>query len=374
VTDERDLCAVSAKLIAELFDVLSVTIWLLDDETERLIVGASTAPQVAEVTATRPRDVSSIAVSVGLRTKSSPFDLEHVSDSWAKELRRLNPPAFSNGGNRLCVRLGAGEQVHGVLVLADRVNGAIYSVEELDLLKCIGDHMTSVLMNLRLANDVAQAKELDAFRTMSAFFVHDLKNAAASLNLMLKNLTVHFDDPGFRQDALRTVRNAARRIDEIIERLSTLRQDAGGVHVAADLNQIVSEALDKVNGTPSIEVTKELRPLPAILADRDQIHSVVTNLVLNAREAVSAGGRVFVRTEHQGRRVVLSVVDNGCGMTQAFLTDRLFRPFQSTKKKGLGIGLFQSRAIVQAHGGGIHVESAPGQGTTFFVSFPVNEK
>jgi signal transduction histidine kinase len=69
---------------------------------------------------------------------------------------------------------------------------------------------------------------------------------------------------------------------------------------------------------------------------------------------------------------VLSVADNGCGMSQAFLKESLFRPFQSTKKKGLGIGLFQSRAIVQAHGGGMHVESEVGKGTTFSVSLPAN--
>ena len=82
--------------------------------------------------------------------------------------------------------------------------------------------MTSVLLNLRLASEVARARELEAFRTMSAFFVHDLKNAAASLNLMLKNLPVHFDEPAFREDALRGIGNTARRIDEMIGRLSAL--------------------------------------------------------------------------------------------------------------------------------------------------------
>ena len=92
----------------------------------------------------------------------------------------------------------------------------------------------------------------------------------------------------------------------------------------------------------------------------------MTNLVLNARDALGSGGRIQVRTEHRGRTVSCSsVADNGCGMSQAFLKDSLFRPFQSTKKKGLGIGLFQSRAIVQAHGGGMQVESEVGKGTTF---------
>ena len=71
---------------------------------------------------------------------------------------------------------------------------------------------------------------------------------------------------------------------------------------------------------------------------------------------------------------MLSVEDNGCGMSEAFVKESLFRPFQSTKKRGLGIGLFQSRAIVHAHGGGMDVESEPGRGTTFLVSLPVSNR
>jgi len=233
--------------------------------------------------------------------------------------------------------------------------------------------MTSFLLNLRLGSELSRARELEAFRTMSAFFVHDLKNTAASLNLMLKNLPVHFDDPEFRQDTLRGIGNTARRIDEMIARLSMLRQQPDGTRVKADLNQLVSEALERVNGTPNVGLTKELQPVPPIFANRDQIQSVVTNLVMNAKEALGAEGRIRVRTESQGARVVLSVTDNGCGMSPAFMKESLFRPFQSTKKKGLGIGLFQARAIVHAHGGGMLVESETGKGTTFLVSLPAME-
>jgi signal transduction histidine kinase len=160
----------------------------------------------------------------------------------------------------------------------------------------------------------------------------------------------------------------------MIARFSALRQRPDSVRVEADLNQLVSEALDRVSEMPNVELTRELQPLPSILADREQIQSVVTNLVLNARDAVSPGGRIQVRTEHRGTRAVLSVIDNGSGMSQAFVKESLFRPFQSTKKKGFGIGLFQSRAIVQAHGGAMHVESEVGRGTTFVASFPVNDQ
>jgi putative PEP-CTERM system histidine kinase len=223
-----------------------------------------------------------------------------------------------------------------------------------------------------MAGEVAQAKEMEAFRTMSAFFVHDLKNAASSLNLMLKNLPVHFDDPEFRADALRGIGNTAERIDGMIARLSSLREQREHTRVDTDLNQVVDASLARVNAAPGLEVVRTLQPVPAIKADREQIESVVTNLVLNARDAVNGAGRIEIRTEQRGNRVVLSVVDNGCGMSPTFVRDSLFRPFQSTKKKGLGIGLFQSRAIVLAHGGGLQVESEAGKGTAFHASFPVD--
>ena len=372
VKDADDLCMVSAKLISETFEALSVTLWLVDEEKGVLRIGASTKGQAGDHDRNH-HEIQWAAVASGLREHRVPFDFEVHNESWAEELKRNNPSTFSNGGHRLCIPLRAGELAVGLIALADRVGGGVYTIEELELLKCIGDQVTSVLLNLRLGGEVARAKELEAFRTMSAFFVHDLKNTASSLNLMLKNLPVHFDDPAFRQDALRGIGNTARRIEEMIARLSELRRRPESTRVDADLNQLVAEALDRANGATNVEVTRELQPLPAILADREQLQSVVTNLVLNARDALGSGGAITVRTESRGERVLLSVVDNGCGMSPAFLSESLFRPFQSTKKKGLGIGLFQSRAIVHAHGGGIHVESELGKGTTFVVSLPVKQ-
>jgi len=272
------------------------------------------------------------------------------------------------------VPLRAGDVRVGVLVLADRVNGLPYTVEELELLRCIAKQATATLLTLRLSQEVAQARELEAFRTMSAFFVHDLKNAAASLNLMLKNLPVHFNDPAFREDALRGVGNTARRIDGMIARLSALRQRPSFTAVPTDLNDVVRRGLSSVEGLSHVALTRDLSPLPTIHVDREQMQSVVTNLVLNARDALGAAGTIRVRTEHDAGRVVLSVSDDGCGMSEAFVKQALFRPFQSTKKDGLGIGMFQCRLMVEAHGGSIQVESQEGVGTTFRVSLPVQRE
>ena len=214
-------------------------------------------------------------------------------------------------------------------------------MDELDLLKCIGDQITASLLNLRLTNELVLGKEMEAFRTMSAFFVHDLKNTASSLTLMLKNLPVHFDNPEFREDALRGIANTAGRIDSMISRLSVLREKLVLHPVASDLNQLVTESLDRLDGIPQVTVTRELRPLPKILVDREQIQSVVTNLVLNAKDAMGTGGRIHVQTDQRDGRAIFSITDNGCGMSPAFVKESLFRPFHSTKKKGLGIGMFQ---------------------------------
>jgi signal transduction histidine kinase len=102
---------------------------------------------------------------------------------------------------------------------------------------------------------------------------------------------------------------------------------------------------------------------------------VLTNLLLNAQEATrsaagGSGGRIRLRTRHQGDWALLSVIDDGCGMTPDFLTRHLFQPFRSTKPGGLGIGLYQCRKIVTAHGGQITVESRAGKGTTVTISLP----
>jgi putative PEP-CTERM system histidine kinase len=373
-TDEAGLCASSVKLVSGTFEVLSVTIWLHDEQTDQLTAGATTAPQPVETGAKGSLRRAPKSVVEGLRTRTAPFDLEGVADPWAVELRQLNATTFPNGGNRWCVPLRAGGRVLGLFVLADRVNGALYTAEEINLLHCIADQVSSVLANLRLAANVARSREMEAFRTMSAFFVHDLKNTAASLNLLLKNLPVHFDDPAFREDALRAVGNSARRIDDLIGGLSALRQQPRIKLADADLNQVVLAALDELGGMGEVQLTRELEPLPVILADQEQLRSVVTNLVLNAKDALGQGGWIRLRTAQVEGSVVLSVADNGCGMSEPFMRDSLFRPFQTTKKRGLGIGMFQTRMIVEAHGGSIRVESEAGKGSTFWVSLPIKEE
>ncbi|AMY12956.1 Sensor protein ZraS [Luteitalea pratensis] len=373
VTDERRLAAATATLTASTFDVLAVSVWLGDTSSGRVRFAAATAPSGTAVKDDGAPGWAEMAA--GLARQPAPFDLEAVDAPWAEALRQLCPSTFTSGGPRWCVPLRSAERVRGAIVLADRVNGVPYSSEEAELLQCLGDQTASALENLHLGDEVARGRELEAFRSMSAFFVHDLKNATASLNLMLKNLPVHFDDPAFRADALRGISNTVTRIDGLIERLTSLREQPGVRLAPVPLDGVLDEAVAEM-GQTAVGVERDVKSiLPPILADRDQLRSVVTNLLLNARDAMAGrAGSIRVSAYTADERVVLVIADNGCGMTPAFIRDSLFRPFQSTKSRGLGIGMFQARRVIEAQGGWIDVESQQGVGTTVRIILPAAEE
>ena len=228
-----------------------------------------------------------------------------------------------------------------------------------------------MLRTLSLTEQVAHARELQAFQAMSAFLVHDLKNTASTLSLMLRNMAVHFDNPAFREDALRGLSRSVEHINDLISRLTLLRHKLEIHKRACDLSEIVRAALKNLGELSAIRIEEDHQPLPRLGLDAQQMESVLTNLLFNARDSITGEGVIRVQTEPRGRWAVLSIQDTGCGMTPEFLAQNLFRPFQTTKKRGLGIGMFQAKTIVEAHGGRIEAQSVPGSGSTFRIWLPL---
>jgi putative PEP-CTERM system histidine kinase len=370
---QKELCQASVKLTAEIFQVLSVTMWLVDEKKEQLVFAASTFLSEARAIELNPKNADATNIITALQKHPEPIDIDSSKEKWAATLRLCHPDEFHKDGNRVCVPVVVGGEILGLMILGDRVGGGNFSQQDFDLLKCVGDQIAASLLNARLSQKLLQAKELEAFQTMSAFFVHDLKNAATTLNLMLQNLPVHFDDPAFREDALRSTSKTVAHINRLINRLSLLRHELNSKPVESDLNALIAKSLTDWEKTPGINLIKKFQSLPKIILDQEQLLKVITNLVLNAKEAVLQNGQIQIETERSNGWAILSVSDNGCGISPEFLNRSLFRPFQTTKKNGLGIGMFQSKMIVEAHKGRIEVESEPGKGTTFRVYLPLQK-
>lgn len=369
--DPYDLSVAVATLLSDTFNALSVSIWLTDPENDRLILAASTSGLHGAAD-----DAETHSFPIGpeydaIQKLTHPFNLDASKAEGVESLRRLRAGQFTEGGHRIAVPLRSGDRWLGLAILADRVNGMPYAIEELDLLECIGNQVAASLLNLRLAGEMAATKELEAFQTISAFFVHDLKNAASTLGLMLANLPVHFGDPEFRQDALRGIGSTVNRINQLISRAGELQHGLTIRPRRTDLNDLVAEAVGQVDRGGEIRWVKKLGMIPKLEADPEQLQSVVTNLFLNAGDAVGARGTITVETSSRDGWIHLTVTDDGCGMPKEFLRKDLFRPLRTTKKKGLGIGMFQSKMIVEAHGGKIAAVSEPGLGTTFRVLLPL---
>jgi len=368
---ENDLCQAAIKLASDVFHVLSVTIWIADEKQEELDFAASTFLSEAKADELNLEKNEAADLFAALKKRPEPMDVDLSREKWAATLKKIHPSEFSKGGHRICVQLAVGGELLGLMILGDRIGGIPFSGQDFDLLKCVGDEIAASLLNTRLSQKLLQAKELEAFQTMSAFFVHDLKNAASTLNLMFQNLPAHFDNPAFRQDALRGIGKSVEHINCLVERLSLLRYELKIKPVEFNFNEWISKSLADFEKNPGVNLVKEFKPLPKISFDPDQLLKVVTNLALNAKEASPRDGQIRVGTSQVNGWAILSVSDDGCGMNPDFLNRSLFRPFQTTKKNGIGIGMFQSKMIVEAHRGKIEVQSEPGRGTTFRVYLPV---
>ena len=371
VLDRQEFTRTAARLISETFEVLSVSIWLVDESRGDLVLGVSTSLDQEKVATRSLPDDTLRELSKAVGRGAHPVDIDRCTEDWCRHLRESNPNRFRNGGHRFCMPLAYGAEIMGLIVLGDRVRGVPFSAEDLELLRCLGDQIAGSLRSLSLSLKLVEAKELEAFQVMSAFLVHDLKNTASALSLTLRNLPEHFANPAFRDDALRALAKSVERVNDLISRLTALRQKVEISRSQADLNQVVAAARSVVSESPTVTIVQNCRPLPPFLMDPKQIESAVVNLVLNARQAIAHHGEIRIETGRDNGWALITVSDNGCGMDPDFMAHSLFKPFKTTKSDGLGIGMFQTKAIIEAHGGRIAVQSESGKGTTFRVWLPL---
>jgi len=366
----QEICSAVTKMVSDTFGVPCVAIWLPDETQENLILGGSTVFSEGEITGSMRDRKAKAEFLKAMRDQEAVIDFGKSEKDWVEDLKKSHFEYFRDARIRYGVSLLAGGEFLGMMTLNEKLTKEDFSLEDFDLLKTIADQAAVVFLNVKMTHRLSQATEMEAFQTMAAFFVHDLKNLASKLSLTMQNLPIHFDDPEFRGDALRAISDSVAKINTMSGGLSLLRQKIVLQPAEIDLNQLVTSALNTMNGYKA-SIIQDLKPISKCLMDSEQIQKVLTNLILNANEAMGSTGKISVATEQINDWIVLSVTDNGRGMSKEFIEKSLFHPFKTTKKQGMGIGLFHSKMIVEAHKGRIKVESEEGKGSTFKVMLPL---
>ncbi|EDY80560.1 putative PEP-CTERM system histidine kinase [Verrucomicrobiia bacterium DG1235] len=368
---EKDICLSTTKLLSNLFDTKLTSIWLLEPSNTQFLLAASSDQKTDQNLDSEATHIEAGSIPEELLAHPAPINLDKQKESWTKTIVASNTSRFPKGGNRILVPLTGQERVVGFMVLGDRTNTLKFTQQEFDTLSCISDHVAASLLSAALTRKLEESNEIEAFQTMATFFVHDLKNAVSTLNLMLKNMPKHWDNPEFRADALRGLGNTSERITNLINRLSQVRHELEISPQKLDLSELANHAIKEWEQPSHVQFESSLSDDLQIRADKIKLKSVILNLVINACEAIDEDGKIALRTERDGSHAVLNVTDSGCGMSDEFIRSSLFRPFKTTKKSGLGIGIFQSKMIVEAHGGSITVVSRENHGSTFSIRLPL---
>jgi signal transduction histidine kinase len=223
----------------------------------------------------------------------------------------------------------------------------------------------------------AETRQFESFMRLSAMLTHDLKNAIAALSLLVGNIEKQFDREEFRRDAMQSLLESTEKLRGIVKKLSGPVQSLSGEHEMprpANLVPLIKRVLVRhalLDGSPFHVVTRMPDQLIAVV-EQDRIEKVVENLVINAVEAMGHdGGTLTIEAgETENNAVFFTVQDTGPGMSDDFQRAKLFRAFSTTKRYGVGLGLYTCREVVKAHGGYIDVKSTKGDGTTFRVVLP----
>ncbi|MGK2907414.1 MAG: XrtA/PEP-CTERM system histidine kinase PrsK [Desulfuromonadales bacterium] len=267
---------------------------------------------------------------------------------------------------QLCIPLQYEGNLEGFILLGEAINpGEKLIFEDYDLMKVLARQATSVLLSLKLSAQLSTAQEMAAIGKVSTFVIHDLKNHVSNLTLMVDNARDHMANPEFQRDMIETLDETIGKINTLISRLKNIKEKKELNLAPCNLTEVVHRGAKASGNQPEIVQSDAIR----VYIDAAEIEKVVHNLVLNACEAGSAKGSVTISVG-MGDSAFFEVADRGCGMSEDFIRNRLFQPFQTTKKKGFGIGLYQCRQIIEAHGGRIEVSSKAGEGTSFKVHLP----
>lgn len=295
----------------------------------------------------------------------------------------------------LLIPLKAQNTLQGFVLLAEPRTEISLNWENFDYIKVVASQAAVQLAVARASDQLATTQRFEAVHQMSAFFVHDMKTMVSQLSMLSKNAHRHLDNPEFIKDMLATVEHAVSKMQRILTHLKSGESDQQVQRV--DLCVVLQGIMQKLQAQPVPTLQCEISEA-WVQAESVSLSSALMNLIVNAQEAVQSCERAngesaadgemaesdeaLVRVtltaydadaQMEGPAFLITIADKGPGMSANFVQEKLFKPFNSTKGlTGMGIGLYQTKASIEACGGEVFVESVLGEGSVFYVLLPAH--
>jgi len=256
------------------------------------------------------------------------------------------------------------DRLVGAILLARPPLSRALDWEDFDLLKVAGRQVASYLAEAHARDALAEAQRFDEFNRRFAFIMHDIKNLVSQLTLVARNAERHADNPDFRADMVATLQSSAVRMTDLLARLSQANAEPLAEPVAAlDAAAVVRRVAGQFARRHPVRA--HAPHAVAAIASPARLEQLLGHLVLNAIEASPPAAPVEISVHAGAAEVAIDVVDRGRGMSAAFVRDKLFKPFVSSKPGGFGIGAYEARGLARAMGGRIEVLSVEGRGSRF---------
>ena len=243
--------------------------------------------------------------------------------------------------------------------------------EDHDLLKTVCLQLANALALSHASDALSRSRQFEAYNRLSAFLVHDLKNLVAQVCLIVKNSEKHKYNVEFIDDSIDTLKNIIFKMDHLLSQLKKEQLTSHNQSLINLVDIIKDVAIQQNANKPNLQLITNLDNIE-IVGETQKITAIFSHLVQNAQEATADDGFIQVILSTDNQEAIIKIIDNGTGMDNKFIAERLFKPFDTTKgNAGMGIGVYEARDYIMKHDGSCNVESALGVGTTFIIKLPL---
>ena len=371
----RDLLPHVAEFIADAMFVRQVTFWLRSTTSDTYLLAYCHDRTVAKVSQPLPlrlnprhaNDKNRILFSVPANGGETAVDNFPVHQG---------TQTLADLGIKRLVLVEKGHEVLALMGIGTQTDQERSSAEDEQFLSSVSNQLGHLILTHKLSEELLLAREWDSFNRFASFILHDLKNLATLQGMTLDNAKHLRENPHFISDAFATFSQTTEKMINLIASLSVQRGQFSLKQQPVNILEVIAQTFDdlKIEQRNGVRVKTAFPPknaLGVISGDPELLQKAFTNLLLNAIQSLPKGeGAVEVTVSQEPRGMITtSIRDNGCGIAPERL-ESLFRPFQTTKEKGLGIGLCHTRSIIEVHGGQIRIESQLNAGTRVEVELP----